>query len=212
MPGHSTHYLPPSVKPCAQRSLPLSVLLRSARLRPLAAELRRHRPFRLETGGRRYLLRMEGQPSPLRNPSPVRLHAHRSGGGDCTEDPLYRRGGPHRGDRLHRPATAEDLSGRAARVGAGAGRDALARSERCRPSHTSSTIRTSSRACSRMCAAPVSLRPACSMRTWNDLNGFAKPVPAGSKPDLQPQRFDPQQHPVRWRTPLADRLGVGLSQ
>ena len=46
--------------------------------------------FRVEAGGRRYLLRMEGEPSPLRNPHQISLHAHRGGGGDCPEDPLPR--------------------------------------------------------------------------------------------------------------------------
>jgi hypothetical protein len=40
--------------------------------------------FRLDAGGRRYLLRVEGKPSPPRKSAPICLDAYRGGGRDCT--------------------------------------------------------------------------------------------------------------------------------
>ena len=52
-----------------------------------------------------------GRAKPAAQSAPICLDAHRDGGGNCPCHPLSRRGGPHRGDRLHRAPTAENLSG-----------------------------------------------------------------------------------------------------
>jgi hypothetical protein len=47
--------------------------------------------FRVAVGDRRYLLRIEGPASPLRNPYQyVPFHAHRCGGRDRAGDPRHR--------------------------------------------------------------------------------------------------------------------------
>jgi hypothetical protein len=67
--------------------------------------------FRVEVGGRGYLLRVEGQPSPLRNPLQYVSMRIAAGGGDCPGDSLHRSDRAGRGDRLHRATTAQHLSG-----------------------------------------------------------------------------------------------------
>src|SRR6266516_2899375 len=82
--------------------------------------------FRVEVGDRRYLLRIEGPASPLRNPHQY-LHAHRRRGRNRAEDLLRRRDVPRGGDGSCRGTTAGDLPRWTPRTGASAGRNAGAR-------------------------------------------------------------------------------------
>ena len=81
--------------PAAQRKTVRSALVAAfgsapiGAITPISGGASTASTFCLESGGRRYLLRMEGAANPAAQSSPVRLHAHRSGGRDCTEDPLY---------------------------------------------------------------------------------------------------------------------------
>ena len=114
--------------------------------------------FRLDAGGRRYLLRVEGKPSPLRNPhqyASMRIAAEAGIAPDI-----------HYIDEVARVAVIDFIDQQPLKTYPGGPR-ALACFRAFRPrrsSQPSSTIRTSSRACSRMCAEPVFLRPVCLMR------------------------------------------------
>ena len=132
--------------------------------------------YRVEVGQRRYLLRIEGEPSPLRNPHQyVSMRIATEAGIapairyldeaarivviDFIEyQPLKTYpGGPH--------ALAQALG------------ELFSRGSRPpRPFPITSTMATSSRACLRMCGGPVCLPPACLMRMWSVSNCSAKPT------------------------------------
>ena len=179
---------------------------------PVAGGITTASTFRVEAGGRRYLLRVEGEPSPLRNPHQYVSMRIATEAGIAPEI--------HYIDEAARIAVIDFIEQQPLKAYPGGPR-ALAQAlgellSRVQATPvfptTSSTMPTSSRACSRMCAGPVCLPPACLMRMWNASNCSAKPT-TPARPGWSPATtIPPGQHPVRWRTALADRLGISLSQ
>ena len=100
---------------------------RSARSRRLTGGATTASTFRVEAGGRRYLLRMEGEPSPLRNPHQYVSMRIAAEAGIAPEIHYIDEAARVAVIDFIEQATAENLSGRAARAGAGAGRVAFAR-------------------------------------------------------------------------------------
>ena len=131
--------------------------------------------YRVEVGQRRYLLRIEGEPSPLRNPHQYVSMRIATEAGIAPAIRYL--------DEAARIVVIDFIEHQPLKTYP-AGRPHWRRrwescSRGCRPPRSSpitSTMATSSRACLRMCGGPVCLPPVCLMRMWNVSNCSGKPT------------------------------------
>jgi len=172
----------------ALAALPAPLAARSIdAIAPVAGGASTASTFRIDSGGQRYLLRMDGR---AKSAAAIRINMFR-----CVSrprrgfarNPLSRRGRPHRRDRLHRATAAARLSWRSEAL-AGALERLAGRASRPPPvfPHFVNYPDIVTRLF-RACAPDRAFAAGVLVRMWCGLSGCAKRIMRFDQPGLQPQ-------------------------